>query len=431
VSSRANEPEVGATALEAVRVSFGDGEGGFGNLTTLYRVRMVRGGDDFDVLDTPVVGGGRLNDTGRTSCFDGTAMVECTAEVSGDETTWPRQDGRFGRDARARAGILAKVGGGSAGFDFTPLDATGQEIPLVDGAPASTPVCVRDNVTGLTWEVKTPENSRTLYTRGQAFTFANAANSDSGLCGLTGWRVPKRRELLSIVDYERNRPAVDTRFFPNTVGFLGSAGYWAIEQNRAQSFPLSYATVLFAFGEPSNADGTTGQYVRLVNGTQFPETDFADNGDGTVTDLSTGLTWDKCEWGQAWDAGANECAAVTTSLQMPWREAVRIPNEANVIGHRGQSDWRLPSMKELESLMFLNRDRPVILSDTVPGSVFYNFPRLASYWTSTVSFTDGSTTTVWSGAFNYGGFVRSTLDTFLDNRGVRLVRGGDDFDALE
>jgi hypothetical protein len=358
-------------------------------------------------------------------------MVECTAEVSGDETTWPRQDGRFGRDARARAGILAKVGGGSAGFDFTPLDATGQEIPLLDGAPASTPVCVRDNVTGLTWEVKTPENSRTLYTRGQAFTFANAANSDSGLCGLTGWRVPKRRELLSIVDYERNRPAVDTRFFPNTVGFLGSAGYWAIEQNRAQSFPLSYATVLFAFGEPSNADGTTGQYVRLVNGTQFPETDFADNGDGTVTDLSTGLTWDKCEWGQAWDAGANECAAVTTSLQMPWREAVRIPNEANVIGHRGQSDWRLPSMKELESLMFLNRDRPVILSDTVPGSVFYNFPRLASYWTSTVSFTDGSTTTVWSGAFNYGGFVRSTLDTFLDNRGVRLVRGGDDFDALE
>jgi hypothetical protein len=63
--------------------------------------------------------------------------------------------------------------------------------------------------------------------------------------------------------------------------------------------------------------------------------------------------------------------------------------------------------------------------------VFYNFPRLASYWTSTVSFTDGRDTSVWRGEFNYGGLARSTLDTFLDNHGVRLVRGGDDFDALE
>jgi hypothetical protein len=420
-----------AVSLDAWRVAFDYGRVTNAQMTLGNRIRLVRGGDDFDLLDMPAVGGGRLNDTGRTSCFDGTAMVACTAEVTGDDAAWARQDGRFGRDARARVGILDKIGGGSAGFDLTPLDANGQEIPLVDGAPASPPECVRDNVTGLTWEVKTLENSAILYTYNQAFALADAANGDSGLCGLTGWRVPRRRELLSIVDFERNRPAVDTRFFPNTIGFIGGAGYWAIERNREITTQLRYSTVLFAFGEPSSTQSTTGQYVRLVTGSEFPETDFADNGDGTVTDLSTGLTWDKCEWGQAWDATANECAAVSTSLRMPWQEAVRVPSEANVTGHRGQSDWRLPSMKELESLMFLDRDRPAILSDTVPGSVFYNFPLLASYWTSTVSFTDGTTTSVWRGAFNYGAMVRTTLDTSQDNQGIRLVRGGDDFDALE
>ena len=60
---------------------------------------------------------GRLNDTGQALCYDGATLVACTSANTGDGATYPRQDGRFGRD---RAG-MAKVGGGAAGFDFTRL----------------------------------------------------------------------------------------------------------------------------------------------------------------------------------------------------------------------------------------------------------------------------------------------------------------------
>ena len=61
-----------------------------------------------------------------------------------------------GRDALARAGQLQKVGGGEAGFDFTKLDANGNALP----ASATSWDCVRDNVTGLIWEVKTTSGLR-------------------------------------------------------------------------------------------------------------------------------------------------------------------------------------------------------------------------------------------------------------------------------
>ena len=59
-----------------------------------------------------------LNDTGQTLCYDGSALVACTAGNTGNAATHPGQDGRFGRDAAQAAGALPpKTGGGAAGFD--------------------------------------------------------------------------------------------------------------------------------------------------------------------------------------------------------------------------------------------------------------------------------------------------------------------------
>ena len=65
--------------------------------------------------------------------------------------THPSQDARYGRDAQA----MARIGGGEAGFDFTALNASGQTTPPTSGATPHP--CVRDNVTGLVWEVKTAD----------------------------------------------------------------------------------------------------------------------------------------------------------------------------------------------------------------------------------------------------------------------------------
>lgn len=178
-----------------------------------------------------------LSDTGQTQCYNGTTLVSCTAANTGNTATYPGQDGRFGRDAA----LPPKTGGGAAGFDFTALDA---------GGNATTPgghACVKDNVTRLTWEVKQTASNTSRRYAGHRYTWYDstrpsdqgstggntcnatlpgnlcntqayvAAVNAAGLCGqTTGWRLPTRRELLSIVHNGLSAdPAIDTVYFPD------------------------------------------------------------------------------------------------------------------------------------------------------------------------------------------------------------------------
>ena len=102
-----------------------------------------------------------LPDTGQDKCYvDGTnnIFVACTSANTGDVAAYPRQDGRFGRDAKAKAGTLTKTGGGAAGFDYSKIANNGSDLGAgVGHALGTNPAdwtCTRDNVTGLTWEVK-------------------------------------------------------------------------------------------------------------------------------------------------------------------------------------------------------------------------------------------------------------------------------------
>ncbi|MDX8389070.1 MAG: hypothetical protein R8M38_01130, partial [Mariprofundaceae bacterium] len=70
---------------------------------------------------------GSLNDTGITTCGD-----NANNGLACPQAGFLNQDAEFGRDALATAGTLTKAGGGTAGFDFTKLDATG--TPLANQA---------------------------------------------------------------------------------------------------------------------------------------------------------------------------------------------------------------------------------------------------------------------------------------------------------
>jgi hypothetical protein len=79
------------------------------------------------------------------------------ASISGDAGTHPRQDCRYGRDAAAAAGVLTKTGGGAKGFDYTKIANNGTTLgagAALGNAPTDW-ACTKDNITGLTWEVKT------------------------------------------------------------------------------------------------------------------------------------------------------------------------------------------------------------------------------------------------------------------------------------
>ena len=184
-----------------------------------------------------------LNDTGVT------LQATNTANTSSQQNAWPGQDGQRGADTLASNNALDKAGRGEAGFDFTKLNANGDEEDV--DAPVFS--CVRDNVTGLVWEVKTTEGGLrdldhryswyaeennggapgSLNGANAVCTLANcntaayiAAVNSAGLCGFYDWRLPNHQELLSLVHFGRSTlPRIDTRYFPNT-GDEAQAPLW-------------------------------------------------------------------------------------------------------------------------------------------------------------------------------------------------------------
>ena len=115
-----------------------------------------------------------LNDTGITQFGNGSSNT-----LSTEPADYPGQDASVGRDAAAAKGKLSKTGGGSAGFDFTKIANDGSVQP----ANAATWACVRDNVTGLMWEVKSDDNG--LRDKDWTYTWysTNSNSNGGGCCG--------------------------------------------------------------------------------------------------------------------------------------------------------------------------------------------------------------------------------------------------------
>jgi hypothetical protein len=87
--------------------------------------------------------------------------------------------------------------------------------------------------------------------------YAEAVNA-GGLCGGRDWRLPTRKELLSIVDNGRPEPAVEARYFPNTP----AADFWSATPYADHS--NSAWLVSFDLGEVYTFEKSKGTHVRLV-----------------------------------------------------------------------------------------------------------------------------------------------------------------------
>ena len=229
---------------------------------------------------------GGLNDTGQTTCYND------TGPVSPEPSTHPRQDCTIGRDAAAADGVLPKTGAGSKGFDYTKIASNGSVLP----ASATSWSCVLDNLTGLTWEVKTTDGGlrhcNWIYTwyddihtdnnggfpgykgthtcgetlpNGECNTQAYvAAVNAAGLCGQHDWRLPTRWELQGLVNYgiPYPGPTIDSTYFPNTP----QSWYWS---SSAYAGDPAYAWFVgFDNGYADPYAKGYGNAVRLVRGGQ-------------------------------------------------------------------------------------------------------------------------------------------------------------------
>ena len=133
----------------------------------------------------------------------------------------------------------------------------------------------------------------------------------------------------------------------------------------------------------------TGQDGEIQAGVDWPEPRFEDNGDGTITDHLTGLIWLR-------DAN---CFG-----NMPWQQALDAvadfnanPGSYGCGGYTANySDWRLPNVVELESLV--NAEEPYLYA-WLNTQGFSNV-RSSWYWSATTH-TDVSSF-AWIVCMRYG-----------------------------
>jgi len=338
---------------------------------------------------------GPVPDTGQTKCYNDTSEITCP------------QPGQpfYGQDANYTINPSS----------YTKLDANGNDLP----DDATQWVMVRDNVTGLIWEVKqakddTPDysnphdadNTYTWYNSnpetngGDAGTpgdgtdtedFINSINSVN-YGGYSDWWLPSREELRSIVDYGRSDPSADTAFFPNInmVAFY----YWSSTTSAGGAWGVNFLTGSGA-GPGEVKSKSSSYYVRAVRGVQSGSLgNFVIDGDDTVTDNLTGLMWQQN----------------TAPGSYNWQQALSYCENLTLAGH---SDWRLPTINELASIVDLGRHNPAV------NTTFFSNTVASNYWLSTTCarYTDCALLLYFGdGSGNFTGKSTSFY--------VRAVRGG-------
>jgi Protein of unknown function (DUF1566)/EF hand len=259
---------------------------------------------------------------------------------------------------------------------------------------------VTDLNTGLMWQAD-PGAKRTFEEAGKG-----ASKCRTG--GHEDWRLPSIKELYSLIlfsgtdpdpmsrDTGEQAPFIDAKHFKFEYG-KESDGERVIDSQYASSTKYVGTTMggqATVFGV-NFADGRIKGYglksphgrgqktfcVLYVRGNRaYGKNEFKDNGNGTVTDHATGLTWMKVDSGKL-RAGRGEDG------KLNWSEALRWAEDLKYAGH---SDWRLPNAKELQSIVDYTRSPDTSRSPAI-DPVFECTPitneggktDYAHYWTST------------------------------------------------
>jgi len=165
--------------------------------------------------------------------------------------------------------------------------------------------------------------------------------------------------------------------------------------------------------QPCPVAGFPGQDGDNQAGTALPNPRFTTNGDTTVTDNLTGLIWGPdANLMPTRDAGYD--ADSTDDGRVYWGTALNYMEKLNTESYLGFNDWRLPNVKELQSLIDCGQVSPALPS----GHPFTNV-QSHLYWSSTTYASDAHY--VWIFDMNFCG-MHSTGKTGTIY--VWPVRGG-------
>jgi len=302
------------------------------------------------VSASPPVSSAKVPDTGQTKCYNWMGN-QITCPLPGEKL--------YGQDGNDTINPPS----------YTKLDSSGNDL----SDSATSWAMVRDNVTGLVWEVKTDDE--TLNDKNNQYTWQEATAlfietlNSSEFGGYSDWRLPTVKELACILDYGRTLPTIDINYFPKTM----LAPYWSSTVSACTISDAWYINL--EFGNDYVDDKSRSYHVRAVRGLQSDNT-FVDNGDGTVTDTSTGLMWQQ--------------STSNTNL-LPWTAALSYCQDLTLAEY---TDWRLPNIKELRTIVDYKICTPAIDVDYFPDT-------MRSFYCSSTT-REVSPTGVWGIDFTYG-----------------------------
>ncbi len=227
----------------------------------------------------------------------------------------------------------------------------------------------------------------TGYTLGDIYTrlTTNATAGSHSLAAPGGAPAPTFHTLTEIYNAIPTISSSTVKQGTTILGVAGSLGQGAMATNQSICYDVS-GTVITCVNT-GTYPGQDGYYKKGI------AISYTDNGDGTVKDNGTGLTWQKQDNGatMTWAAGLQYCANNTAALP--------------------GSGWRLPNINELLSLVDYARAAPTI------NSVFTS-TQSNSYWAATTY--QGGTYYAWYVVFSYG---YASYNNKTPSYYVRCVRG--------
>ncbi len=346
---RAFDVCVGGVCISPGTATYSDG---------IDRTPYCMGGPDEWHCNVPFPGFS-LADTGIRDCYRNAEAPIC-AGTAGDPTCGATD--RCGQDAQY-------------GWDVT---HDGSERFSLPDPPTEEPV-VSDTVTGLMWQGCPARQRGADCTAGDVVykTWADALAYCDGLrwAGFSDWRLPDKWELQSIADYSLSSPAIDLAAFPETL----PARFWA---SPTFSDAMSNAWYVdFSRGRVHAAAGkSTLLHARCVRvpprplaGSRYSVSEVVTD-QPVVLDNATSLAWQGCEKAKTGSTCAAGSWAPTT-----WALALSYCEDLDWGGH---TDWRLPNLKELMTIVADYGAANAIDPQAFPGSVG------GGHWSSTFAFAE-------------------------------------------
>ncbi len=242
---------------------------------------------------------------------------------------------------------------------------------------------VTDNVTGLMWQ--DDEAAQSADSNGDDGGWQGAVDYCEALelGTFTDWRLPTIKELFYIVDKGAVDSAIDAEF-----KYVINRQYWS--STIYDYWPSNRWYITFDHGDISPGQNGMERYIRCVRLTSTESNLVRDNTLEVVHDTTTGLVWQ--------DDFSHK------SVDFTWQEAI---NHCEDMTFAGDSNWRLPNINELYSIIDISESEPAI-SDT------FIHVNNAYYWSSTTA--KETDTSAWFGDFH------SASNGYMAKSGKKHVR---------